>query len=336
MQDVIQQKPTRRRQLLLSGAISVVIVAILAWTLDWKSFAHELARVRWPYLLPLPILLAILLLLRALRWQLLLPPAPRLSLLRLGEATILGFMASFILPLRAGEIIRPYLLSRSQPVPFPMALASIVAERLFDALTLLGLLGLCLLHIPSIPAYVATGARAAAILTGILLALILAGAIFPKAATQGMQVLLQRMLRPSLAQKAVLAFGHFWAGLRGISTLPRLLGVLLYSALLWLLMALWYQVVLWGFGVQPSWWVGMVLNVMIALAVAAPSAPGFIGTFQAGCILGLSVIFGFSREFAVAYSVVAHVLQMGFVLLAGMIVLQARGLHFSQLRSAPA
>ncbi|MGA1531013.1 MAG: hypothetical protein ACO398_09770, partial [Kiritimatiellia bacterium] len=95
---------------------------------------------------------------------------------------------------------------------------------------------------------------------------------------------------------------------------------------------LWYQVLLWGFGIYPSWWVGMMLNVMIALAVAAPSAPGFVGTFQVGCIVALSTIYGYSKEFAMAYSMIAHVFQMALIVVAGIVVLQLRGMKFSQLR----
>jgi hypothetical protein len=79
----------------------------------------------------------------------------------------------------------------------------------------------------------------------------------------------------------------------------------------------------------------MLLNLMIALAVAAPSAPGFIGTFQAGCLVALTVISGYSREFAMAYSVVTHVLQMTLVLGAGFVVLHLRGLRLAQLGTPP-
>jgi hypothetical protein len=103
---------------------------------------------------------------------------------------------------------------------------------------------------------------------------------------------------------------------------------------MWFLVAFWFQGLLWAFGVYPSLWVGMMLNVMVALAVAAPSAPGFLGTFQVGCILALSTVYGFSKEFAMAYSVIGHLLQMVFNVAAGLFVLHRRGLTFSQLRSS--
>jgi uncharacterized membrane protein YbhN (UPF0104 family) len=98
-------------------------------------------------------------------------------------------------------------------------------------------------------------------------------------------------------------------------------------------MGAWFQVMLWAFGEFPSWWVGLILNVIISLAVAAPSAPGFVGTFQLGCIVALANMHGYSKEFAMAYSVIAHVLQIVLMVIAGLVVLHLRGLSFSQIRN---
>ena len=70
---------------------------------------------------------------------------------------------------------------------------------------------------------------------------------------------------------------------------------------------------------------------MASLAVAAPGAPGFLGTFQLGCVVALTM-FGFSEEFAVAYSVVLHSLQVNSVVLAGFLILHRRGLHLGDIQ----
>lgn len=72
--------------------------------------------------------------------------------------------------------------------------------------------------------------------------------------------------------------------------------------------------------------------LMVAFAVAVPSAPGFLGTFQFGCIIALSVLYPYSKEFAVAYSVVSLGVQYVVLNLAGLYVLKKRGLNFSELR----
>ena len=52
----------------------------------------------------------------------------------------------------------------------------------------------------------------------------------------------------------------------------------------------------------------IAMTVVVAIAVSVPSAPGFIGALQLGCVLALA-IFGISESQAIAYSIVAHVTQ---------------------------
>jgi hypothetical protein len=70
---------------------------------------------------------------------------------------------------------------------------------------------------------------------------------------------------------------------------------------------------------------------MIAFAVAAPSAPGFIGTFQAGCLIALTSVFGMTKSFAIAYSIFAHVLQAAFIIILGFLFMGQRGFGLKEL-----
>lgn len=317
--------------------ISAAIIIYLVFGLDWRTFLKEFEAF---HLLYLPILVLLLLLtavIRAYRWRILLPGDQPVRFRDCFDATILGFMGNFVMPLRAGELVRPWALSRWQPIPFTSALASIVVERVFDAFSLVVLLGICLLRFDNAPPAVLAGARIIAISFLVLLALMLIGYFLPGPIESfghraSNKLFAQRA--PALAQKINRLISGLLGGFRGISSTRELLGVLALSACLWVLMGVWYQTVLMGFGQNDTFWPGMLLNITIAVAVAAPSAPGYVGTFQAGCILGLSVMLGQSREFAVAYSIVAHVLQFLVVILAGLTVLQLRGLSFASLRRA--
>ena len=50
------------------------------------------------------------------------------------------------------------------------------------------------------------------------------------------------------------------------------------------------------------------MTAIVAIAVSVPSAPGYIGAFQLGCVLGLA-IFGIPESEAIAYSIVLHLTQ---------------------------
>lgn len=331
-------KPSTRGHtvaLLTSMAFSAAIVIYLFAKLDWAEVWLQMRLVNLWYFIPLSIGFLALLIMRAYRWRLLLPNRRELSLSRIFDATVIGFFASTVLPLRAGEIIRPWVLSRWQPVSFSAALASILIERLCDAVCLLTLMAICLTRVAEIPPVVLAGTKALGILSGVLIIIVLFSYVFPTNMERAFHQFTSRTagrFAPALAAKINGMITEYFVGVRVISSWWQLAQVVMWSFGIWLLVGGWFQVMLWAFGEHPGWWVGLTLNVVISLAVAAPSAPGFVGTFQVGCLIGLSTMFGYTREFAIAYSVIAHLLQTVLMMVAGLMVLHLRGLKFNQLR----
>lgn len=326
-------------------AVSVGLLGYLLSQLDWSLFLAELHRI---HLGPLPLAAALFLLacyLRALRWRWLLPTGIELPTMRLFSATAIGSLASFVLPLRAGEFIRPWVLARTKKVTFSCALSSIVTERVFDVLAMLCMFAISLLHVANPPLWATLFARS----LGALATVILCGMIV--AYFQGSFVLrtigrLTQLLPRSLAhfQQHILAIAEEGiAGLRAISSGKELLFIVLSSLGIWVLYSLVAMTVLWCFDLPEPlasqahginlFWIANTTNVFIALAVAAPSAPGFLGTFQLGCVASLAHVYGASEEFATAYSVLNHSLQFLLTVVIGFIMLQTEGLRFRQLAS---
>src|SRR5215813_11000797 len=79
--------------------------------------------------------------LRAFRWQYLLAPIGPTRFSTAFQTTVIGFAASFLLPARAGEVLRPYLLARREGLPPTACFATIILERLLDLVTVLLLFG---------------------------------------------------------------------------------------------------------------------------------------------------------------------------------------------------
>jgi len=318
--------------LFISLAISLGIIVYLFSKVEWHEVFAQIKNLN-PWFIPvLPLAFLPMI---WLRWKLLLPNRDQLSVPRLMDATIIGFFASFVLPLRAGEIIRPWVVTRWQPVKFSTSIASIIIERLFDSICLLALMLTCLSQIPDVPPEIITGAYGLLSLTGILIGVVILSYLLPGKVEAVFHKLTNSIIGRFSEGAAVKINGmvvEYFAGLRIISTFRQLAMVLFLSFVMWLSVAAWYQGLLWAFGEFPSFWVGMVVNVGIALAIALPSAPGFIGVFQAGCIFPLSYVYGYSEEFAMAYSIIGHLMQMVFTITAGLIVLHLRGLRFNQLK----
>jgi len=109
----------------------------------WAETRHADGR-----LLGLAVLIVLLTYtLRAFRWQYLLAPIGKTHFSTAFKTTTIGFAASFLLPARAGEVLRPYLLARRERLPPTAAFATIIVERLLDLVTVLLLFGVFVMRV---------------------------------------------------------------------------------------------------------------------------------------------------------------------------------------------
>lgn len=309
---------------------------IVFYSIDWPKF---LSALRSANLIHLPLLLVLffgMYLIRALRWKHLLPSNLNPSLGNLLQAVLVGFFATAVLPLRAGEFVRPWFLSRLEPVSFSVGFASIIVERVFDVLVLMLLLTLCLPQISNTPPLVVAGARALTGLALCILVMMLISYFYSAAISRFAEKIFSLVLRgkrPHLQQTLSRILSELLQGLSAISSFRELLLVVFWSVVLWLEASFFFQVGIWVFGDYPSFWVGITVNSLIALAVAAPSAPGFIGTFQIGCVVALTHMYDYPQELSAAYSVFIHSVQFISTAIFGLFVLRRHGLNLAQLRT---
>ena len=73
----------------------------------------------------------------AWRWNTLLAPVVRLRFWRTVQAIYIGLFANEVLPLRAGELIRCYLLAHWNDLRLSLSFASAAVERLIDGVWML-------------------------------------------------------------------------------------------------------------------------------------------------------------------------------------------------------
>src|SRR6266508_4395301 len=133
-------------KILVGVAFSAALLVYLFWDVDLHKVGLHLADTHWGYLAASVVLNLLSLWLRAWRWYYLFPPGAQPS--HLFNALMIGYMGNNLLPLRAGEIVRVYVVSR-RGQRFWTALATIVVERALDGLAV-GLVVAALLFVISI------------------------------------------------------------------------------------------------------------------------------------------------------------------------------------------
>lgn len=318
---------------MLGLAVSAALLAWIAAVTDWPVVFGMLGRINYWFLLPVTALMVGHYFLRAWRWKYLLPAGASSGLRRLFDSLMVGNFATFILPLRAGEFVRPYLLTRYSKLSFSTCFVSIIVERFFDLLVVLGSFGVVALFVSNIPAWVNRGAILLSILAAGILALMLAGTFMPQALLKIADYFFN--LFPSHWAARLRRFaGDFLNGAAVLGQRGGLLKVVLLSLAVWSSGYAIFHFFFYLCRMEPDWWVSVTVSVILALAVAAPSAPGFLGVYQTACIAAFA-LFGRNQELAVAYSIVAHVYQYILFVLYGLYVLARDNLKLSELRHSP-
>lgn len=129
----------RSRQFIFGIVVSIIF---LVWALskeDLGQVGGAILKANYWALLPALLLYFIGVWVRAVRWQILLHPiAPKVGLYKTFEVVVIGYMANDVLPARIGELVRAYVLSKREGVRKSATLATILVERIFDGLVMIG------------------------------------------------------------------------------------------------------------------------------------------------------------------------------------------------------
>ena len=85
---------------------------------------------------------------RAQRWKKLFAHLRPVATRALFASQALGYAASAVLPLRAGEAVKAYSIARKEKLPLSTAFATVVLERMFDLVTLGAMLAVAIILVP--------------------------------------------------------------------------------------------------------------------------------------------------------------------------------------------
>lgn len=323
---------SRRVHTLLGASVSIAMLIWVGASVEWAQVGAQLAQIHYWALIPVLATLLLHFVLRAVRWQFLLPAGEQVPFLVRFDSILVGNLATFILPLRAGEFVRAFMLTRKSRYSFPISFVSIIVERFFDLAVVLFFFAVTVSSLPNLPPYVHNGAGVLTVLGLVILALMIVGSFAPRWVLLTGELFL-RPLPAGLAGKLHRFLDDFLKGAAVLKTGSRLIIVVLLSFLVWGSCFLTFQSFFWPFGQNPPFSVSVSLSVIVALAVAAPSAPGFIGVYQAACVAGFQ-LFGLNKDLGLAYSIVSHFIQYVLFVAYGFYVLARENISIGELATA--
>lgn len=269
--------------------------------------------------------------LRAWRWQALLRPIGHARFRTAFRTTVIGFTATFLLPARIGEVLRPYLLARQEGMKATATFATVIVERLLDLATVLFLFAIAL---PLSGVDVGRDVEAA----GIAAAAGAVGALAMLFLFAGHPERLGRLagrLGRWLPSKAAAGFAKlvqaFAEGLAVMRTPLHLAVAALWSVPLWLSIAVGIWLTSHAFDLTLSFVGSFIVVGYLAVGVAAPT-PGGAGGFHYFYLLALTHFFGADPDVAAAAAIILHAVSFVPVTLVGLFFMWQDGLTLGGLK----
>jgi hypothetical protein len=313
----------------------LISLALLAWilhTFDMAEVGRALLAANYLYLLPLIALVVVNFALRALRWGTLFRDTSTPRWTDLFVAMMIGYLGNNILPARAGELVRAYVLGKRSGSSKSKALATVMVERVVDLLVVLFLFPVLLFFYP------VTGwlVRAGMVVGAIGLA---ATAFLASLMIWGPHLLTWTLRRLAFLPHGILtrmeAVGNgFVAGVRGFRKPRQAFSFLSYTAVIWSMEAISVWIIAQAFSLPLSIGGSLFIILVIGIGMIIPSSPGYVGTYEFFALNALTV-FSISGSNALGFTVIMHVVSFAGSSILGAICLALSGQSLIRMSRQP-
>ncbi|HEY7063030.1 MAG TPA: lysylphosphatidylglycerol synthase transmembrane domain-containing protein [Chloroflexota bacterium] len=315
--------------LLISAGCVVALLTQIDVGLTWSALTH--ANPWW--LLAALVVLVVTMFTKIYRWRLLYYPTAGLSLGNLTSALYIGYMVSSFVPMRLGEFVRAYLITKTEPVTFSQSVGTILVEKVLDVVTILAFLaGLGLFGL--LPELAVPGPVLAAMGLVPLAGLVLV-ACLPREAVLGLLARLQPYLPGTRRWNLVKLVGPFLDALAVLRYRQVLPALVLWSFANWGLSAAINYLAIRAFDIPAPVAAAIFIMIVTNLGAVVPSAPGYVGVFEGLTVVALAP-YGIDTNQALGYALALHVLVYGSFIVGGLYFVWRGGYSLGSLWSRDA
>jgi len=276
---------------------------------EWGRVWQTIAGADWRYLALATALVVLSSFWRALRWRILLNAGARFSIPTVFWAMMAGYLGNNLLPARAGEFIRSYLISRRSSLSKTYVLTTALGERLSDVIALVLSSSIVLLGLEPKPRWMADISRTMAIVAGAGAAAI---AVLPHSGGL-VKGILNRVPLPAKVRDFLLRLAEqILEGLRAFHDWGRFAGFVFLTAVIWTSDSFGAIIGMRALGLAISFPVALLLITGLGLGSALPSTPGYVGIYQFVAVTVLAPV-GIAKDQALAFILIYQALGYAIV-----------------------
>ena len=326
--------PRRWQNITLNVGITLFFLDFVFAEINLKEVGAALAQANYWMLVPSTLFVILHMYFRTLRWQWLLKPLGDVSFWPAFRGLVIGITGNALLPARAGEFLRAYVLGRRTGLSKSGVFATQVVERIFDGLTVL--LVLLVVIIWGVQDQIL---KTAGILGGVFYVGAMVALILFMTKRHWVDLVINKFVPEKWAKPMLGLLDGFSSGLAVLKNPRQMAMVTFWNILTWAMIpvSFWFGLKAFDFGAPIPWQAAVLMLPMMALGLTIPGAPGGVGAVQAAVKLNLDITFAgmeVSPNFAetvAAASIVIHLSQFVPEIIPGLISFFYEGLTPSDL-----
>lgn len=324
----------------IAAAIGLLTGGLFLWLalrhVDLGSVASSLRDANKWLAIPFLLSLALFYWLKAVRWAHLLRPTRVIAAGDLVPAMMIGFAGNNVLPIRLGELLRIYALSREQDLAKSTILGTVVLERVFDLLSMLVLIAAAMFatdtdstEFEAARTFMLVAAFLAVTMTYLIVAA-------PSPLVRIVNPLFG-WVPPRIRDNVQTKLSLLRLGFAVLTRSPGhvLFKISLNSLVQWALLAFCIYLAITAFDVDASLPIAVLILGLVVAGISLPGAPGFVGTVEYCFVLGLGLV-GVGANLALSIGIYYHALTFMSVTLSGAFFLRRLNTSFRKIAKAAA
>jgi len=343
-------------QFIIGLLLSIVFLYVSFRNVELKKIWETIKSINYWWAIPFLIINTSSMYIRAMRWKILLEPAVRMGSKEVFSPLMICFGLNSILPFRAGEFARAYVIQKKKKVSFSSVFATVVVERIYDMLTIIFLFALLLLFIrfdtslelPYRFSFFGLKTKEFVLNASLLMSLsrklsfsfLVILFVIVLFIIKGTRLFLMKLVRATLwflpeRPKEFIdkVIEKFAVGFDSLKSPKKIFLTIFYSLIIWLSVGWSIQFMSYGFKeFSISFLQANAIVIIICIAIALPSVPGYWGLYEAGCLFAILVLgITNNRNYALSYSLVIHFGQVMVSVIIGMFFFFKEGLTLKEV-----
>lgn len=323
-----EETPRNRRQFWLGMLLSAAGLLAVFLVIDLEDLGEALQTANYSTLILTALGIITFLLMRAIRWRLLLNGGPPYG--RVFHIQNIGYMLTMLLPLRLGDVARAILIGNVPPVTVSQGISTMVVERILDMIFMVTVLPFTLAEVGTLPPQFREAARlfGIAAAAGIVVLIIAAN---QRPLARRITRMIFRPLSFIETETAVKQVDDLLIGLVSLTRFRDGLYLAFLSVLVWVPIIFAYHMGLIAVGITPTAPMSILVVCAAAFSIAAPSSPGQIGVFHAGVTFALVEVLDQPGGPALSFAILYHALNTLILILMGFLGIARTGSTFRQV-----